>query len=58
MKLTIKFNDKSSQVINMSEKALMRNEKSKKSPQEIHEMCKDIAFDLDHNHESIHIDND
>jgi hypothetical protein len=46
MQLTIILNDKSKQIINMSDKALMKNEKQRKSPQEIHEMCKTIASDV------------
>jgi len=30
----------------MSDKALMKNEKQRKTPQEINEMCKDIAYDI------------
>ena len=55
MTLKIQLDDKSSQTIHMSDKCLYRNEKSKKTPQEIQEMCQSIAYDIKHNYQSFSI---
>lgn len=56
MVLRIKLDDKSSQTVHMSEKALMFNDKRRKTPQEITEMCQSIAYDIKHNYQSLTID--
>ena len=54
MQLTIILNEKSKQIINMSDKALMKNEKQRKTEGEIKQMCHDIACDVSRgNYENI-----
>lgn len=55
LQLTIHLDDNSKQVINMGEKSLMRNEKTRKTPQEINSMCEDIACDLKRDYKSFNI---
>jgi len=55
MVLKIQLDDKSSQTIHCSDKALMYNDKRRKTPQEITEMCQSIAYDIHRNYQSISI---
>jgi hypothetical protein len=43
---------KTSQVIKMTDKSIMKNENSRKSPQETVNMCNDIAHDVSRNNYS------
>lgn len=46
MQVTIQLDEKSKQIIQMSDKSLMRNETTKKSEHEINNMITGIAWDL------------
>lgn len=57
MTLTIVFNEKSTQRINLSNSIVLKKDGGRKTPQEINELCKDIAHDISRgNYESIKID--
>ena len=49
MQVTIQLSEGCKQVINMSEKAYMANEKSRKTDGQIKQMANDIAWDISRN---------
>lgn len=57
MTLTIVFNEKSTQRINLSDKVILKKDGGRKTQQEITEIAKEIAHDISNgNYESVKID--
>ena len=46
MTLTVQISEKCSQIIKMNEQSVLNHKGSRKSTQEINDMCKDIAHDI------------